>query len=94
MADSIDSLPFRIQITDTNEHEVQIHPNLQSRMGDYLFLDVRNGTIDIGISGQAISVGASGRYSSDNNPRCVLKNNGGSFRYKATAAGAELVGSA
>jgi hypothetical protein len=93
MADSIDSLPFKITINDTNEHEVIIHPSLQASMGDYFFLDITSGIVQIGVPGRAISSG-NGTYDADVNSRCVLSNKTASFRYKASAVGAVIVGSA
>lgn len=89
MPDSIDSFPARIQITDTNEHTIQLHESLQDEIGDYLYIDIVSGTVDIGVSSRPITNG-NGRYSSTTNSRCVLKKGSGSFRYKATATGAEI----
>ena len=93
MADSIDSLPFKITATDTTEHEVVIHPSLQAQMGDRFFIDITNGVFQIGVSGRAIASG-SGTYDATINSRCVLSSKTSSFRYKANAVGAVMVGSA
>lgn len=89
MADSIDSFPARIQITDTAEHTVQIHSSILEEIGDYLYIDIVSGTVDFSVASRPINAG-NGRYASTANNRVILKKNSGSFRYKATAAGAEI----
>lgn len=91
MADSIDTIPFKITATDTLEHEIQLHPNLQDEIGDFFYLDVQSGQFQIGL--RPIS-GGSGVYNSATNNKCILSNNSGRFYYKANAVGDILIGSA
>lgn len=93
MADSIESFPFKITISDVNEHEIIIHPTLQASLGEYFFIDVTNGVVQIGVKDKAIA-SSNATYDATANNRCVLKNNGASFRYKANAVGAVIVVSA